>query len=426
MMIDSSLAASGLSGEIHNQYKNKIKQLIENFHKDLESSFYNLESYEKGEFILKWAHSNVLNSYVENQTLMDNLIDTGNYNCVSSSILYLILAREAGLNINIIETPDHAFCRVETKAGWIDVETTTAYGFDPGVKQEFNQEFEKTGFSYVPPGNYRDREEINDRETVALIFQNRMSLLQKRNLHDQVIGIAVDRWTLSGSDKSRKDMNDSFRNWAATLNNRGSYKTAYDLISEVSKKYDLINLNRDLLYSLAYNHIIKLTNSKNYYTAETFLGTAKELLESADYTELENLIIRENLADLVRNGTYNESLPLIREAFKSGSISRSDWQNWITVLHQNKALAISEISGWWEAWQYLKTLPDEEKELKSIIKSSGLAHDNWNFEIHNQFADLINAQNFEEAEQVLLDGLLLDPDNKFLSKDLSDLKKIRS
>lgn len=425
MLIDSSLAASGLSGEIHNQYKNKYEQLIENFRIDIKSSFYNLESYKQGEFILKWAHSNILSSYIENQTLMDNLIDTGNYNCVSSSILYLILAREAGLNINIIETQDHVFCSIETETGWIDVETTTVYGFDPGVKQEFHQEFEKTGFTYVPPGKYRSRKTINDRETVALIFQNRMSLLQKKNLHDQVIGIAVDRWTLSGSDNSRKDMNDSFRNWAATLNNRGSYKIAYDLISAVSEKYDLINSNQDLLYSLAYNHIIKLTNSKDYSTAKTFISTANELLESSDYTELENIIITENLADLVRNGTYNESLPLIREAFKSGSISKSDWQNWITVLHQNKALEISKITGWWDAWNYLKSLPDEEKELKGIIKSSGLAHDNWSFEIHNQFADLFNAQNFGGAEQVLLDGLLLDPENKFLSKDLSDIKKMR-
>ncbi|MCK5201135.1 MAG: hypothetical protein KAR21_22430 [Spirochaetales bacterium] len=425
ILIDSSLAASGLSGEIHNQYKNRYEQLLEKFRKELQPSFTTLTPYEQGEFILKWAHSNILGSYIENQTLMDNLIDTGTYNCVSSSILYLILSREAGLITGIIETPDHAFCSVETETGWIDVETTTAYGFDPGVKQEFHQEFEKTGFTYVPPGKYRNRETINDRETVALIFQNRMSLLQKKNLHDQVIGIAVDRWTLSGSEKSRKDMNDSFRNWAATLNNRGSYKIAYDLISEVSEKYDLLNSNRDLLYSLAYNHIIKLTNSKNYNTAKTFLGTTRELLESSDYTELENIIITETLADLVRNGTYNESLPLIREAFKSGSISKSDWQNWITVLHQNKALEISEITGWWDAWKYLKALPDEEKELRGIIKSSGLAHDNWSFEIHNQFADLFNAQDFDRAEQILLDGLLLDPGNRYLSRDLSDLKKIQ-
>ncbi|MCK5201083.1 MAG: hypothetical protein KAR21_22170, partial [Spirochaetales bacterium] len=332
MLIDSSLAASGLSGDMLNQYKNKYEQLIENIRKDLKASFYNLKSYEQGEFILKWAHDNILNSYVEDQTLMDILIDTGNYNCVSSSILYLILSREAGLNINIIETPDHAFCSVETETGWIDVEATTAYGFDPGVKQEFYKEFEKTGFTYVPPGNYRNRDQINDRESVALIFQNRMSLLQKKNLHDQVIGIAVDRWTLSGSEKSREDMNDSFRNWAAALNNRGSYKIAYNLISEISKKYDLINSNRDLLYSLAYNQIIKLTNNEDYNTAKTFLGATRELLETTDYTELENLIIRETLADIVRNGTYNESLPLIREAFKAGSISRSEWQNWITVL----------------------------------------------------------------------------------------------
>lgn len=425
MMIDSALAASGLSGERQIQYKKKYEQLIENYRKDLKSSFYTLKLYDQGEFVLKWAHNNILNSYIENQTLMDTLINTGNYNCVSSSILYLILCREAGLNITIIETSDHAFCSIETETGWIDVETTTAYGFDPGIKQKFNQEFEKTGFTYVAPGNYRNRENINDKDTVALIFQNRMSLLQKKNLHDQVIGIAIDRWILTKSEKSSKDMNDSFRNWAATLNNRGSYKKAYDLISEVSKKYNLISSNSDLLYSLAYNHIVKLTNSKNYNTAKTFLGTTEELLKNADYTELENLIIRENLEDLVRNGAYNKSLPLIRDAYKSGTILKSDWQNWITVLHQNKTLEISENSGWWNAWQYLNTLPAEEKEIRGLIKSSRLAHDNWSFEIHNQFAALFNARDFASAEQILIEGLLLDPGNKYLTNDLADIKKIR-
>lgn len=423
MLIDSSLAASGLSGDKHNQYKNRYEQLIENFRKDLQPSFYNLIPYKQGEFILKWAHNNILSSYVEDQTLMDNLIDTGNYNCVSSSILYLILSREAGLTIGIIETSDHAFCRVETEAGWIDVETTTAYGFDPGIKKEFQQEFDKTGFTYVPPGNYRNRDQINDKETVALIFQNRISLLQKKNLHNLVTGIAVDRWTLAGNEKSQIDMNDSFRNWAAVLNNEGHYIEAYNLIREVSEKYDLAN--KDLLYSLAYNHMITLTNMENYDSAEIFLGKTINVLENSDYLKLENMVIQENLADLVKNGTYNESLPLIREAVKSGSISKSMWQNWITVLHQNKALEISEISGWWDAWQYLKTLPNEEKALRGIIESSRLAHDNWSFEIHNQFAELFNAQDFDGAEQVLLDGLLLDPGNRFLSRDLSDLKKIQ-
>ncbi len=172
-----------------------------------------------------------------------------------------------------------------------------------------------------------------------------------------------------------------------------------------------------------YNHIITLTNMENYNSAEIFLSKTKNILESSDHLKLGNLVIRENLADLVRNGTYNESLPLIREAVKSGSISKSMWQNWITILHQNKALEISEISSWWDAWQYLKTLPNEEKALSGIIESSKLAHDNWSFEIHNKFADLFNAQDFDGAEQVLLDGLLLDPGNRILSKDLSDIKK---
>ncbi|RLD33661.1 MAG: hypothetical protein DRI73_05130 [Bacteroidetes bacterium] len=355
---------------------------------------------------------------------MDVLIDTGNYNCVSSAVFYLILSREAGLSTEIIETSDHAFCTVNTEKGWIDVETTTAYGFNPGVKQEFQQAFNQTGYTYVPSGNYRNRQNISDKETVALILQNRMSVLQKNNLHKQAVGLAIDRWTLADTEKSYKDMNDSFRNWSAVLNNKASYSEAFYFLSDVSQKYNLHDENKDLLYDLAYNQVIFLTNNGNYNLANIFLLKTETIIDDDDQNKLEKLVIRDYLADIVKNESYNISLPLVRNAYKSGNISKSVWQNWITVLHQNEALLISRNEGWWNSWKFMESLPSEEKSINSIKSSITRAHDNWSFEIHNKFADLFNNQDFFKAEQLLQQGLSLDPENKYLKEDLSDLKKI--
>lgn len=425
ILIESSLVASGLIDDNLTEYINRYEQLLENFKNITKSSFKTLSNYEKGEFILNWTHDKILNNYIEEQTLMDVLIDTGNYNCVSSAVIYLILAKEAGLKIESIETSDHAFCRVETEKGWIDVETTTSFGFNPGIKKDFLQTFNQTGYTYVPPGNYSTRKRITDKDTVALILQNRMSVLQKYNNHDQAIGLSIDRWTFSNTEKNLKDMNDAFRNWSAVLNNQGKYIEAYYFLSEITQKYNLLNKNKDLLYDLAYNQIITLINTDNFDLANNFLIKTESIISSSDQLKLEKLVKRDYLSDIVRNEKYKISLPLVREAYDSGIISKSDWQNWITVLHQNEALLISEKEGWLNAWTFLKDLPSEEKAIRSIYSSIIRAHDNWSFEVHNKFADKFNSHNFDEAEKLLLDALTIDPGNKYLSKDLEDLNKIK-
>ncbi len=424
-LIESSLTASGLTGENLDHYINKYNQLIGNFKNDLNSSSNNLSFYNKGEYILNWAYKNILNHYIEKQTSMDKLLDTGNYNCVSSAVFYLILSKEAGIETKTIETSDHAFCTVKTEKGWIDVETTTVFGFDPGIKKEFQKSFNQTGYSYVPPGNYHNRKQIGDKETVALILQNRMSALQKQNNHSEAVGIAIDRWILWENKTSQKDMNDAFRNWAAVLNNNGNYIDAFNFLKEVSEKYKLKDINRDLLYSLSYNELIEFTKNKNFPEAEYFLNSSSKALPEQDLKKLKQILVQEQVSETVKNGSYEQSLPLVRQAYSSSGITRSVWKNWITVLHQNKAHEIAQSSGWWDAWQFLKDLPQEEKTLSGIVSSTNTAHDNWSFEVHNKFADLFNSKNTVHAEQVLLQALKKDPNNKYLLKDLSILKKMK-
>ncbi|MCL2759905.1 MAG: hypothetical protein FWD22_06795, partial [Treponema sp.] len=96
---------------------------------------------EKAEFILTYMHSNILRRYSLLQTRVDTMFTNGSYNCVSSAALFIILCRSMGINTSGVITKEHAFVIVHIDGQDIDVETTNRFGFDPGNRKEFHDEF---------------------------------------------------------------------------------------------------------------------------------------------------------------------------------------------------------------------------------------------------------------------------------------------
>ena len=77
------------------------------------------------------------------------LLDGKTFNCVSSAVIYNIIALRLGLDVRAIEVPDHAFSIVYDGTAHMDVETTTPLGFNPARDQI--EAFERmTGFRYIP------------------------------------------------------------------------------------------------------------------------------------------------------------------------------------------------------------------------------------------------------------------------------------
>jgi hypothetical protein len=152
---------------------------------------------EKAELVLKFMYEKTLKRYSLNQTQIDVLLSSGTYNCVSSAVFYLILGKSLGLDVKGVVTRDHAFATVESEGALIDIETTNKFGFNPGNKKEFTDDFGKTtGFAYVPPGNYRNRAQISPIELVSLIMSNRISTLESRKRFADALPVAVDRAAL--------------------------------------------------------------------------------------------------------------------------------------------------------------------------------------------------------------------------------------
>jgi hypothetical protein len=101
---------------------------------------------ERGAELLRRMHRHFLNAdqraplagYDADQSRLSELLRSGVYNCISSALLYLVLAEAAGLSSAGVIMPSHAYVQITLPDGHVaDVETTAADGFDVLRDQAF-------------------------------------------------------------------------------------------------------------------------------------------------------------------------------------------------------------------------------------------------------------------------------------------------
>jgi tetratricopeptide (TPR) repeat protein len=84
---------------------------------------------ERGDRLLRALHGTVLRRYVESQSRVDLVVDTGEFNCLSSAVLFVVAAEGLLPRPRGMISRTHAFARVDVDARAVDVETTTPDGF---------------------------------------------------------------------------------------------------------------------------------------------------------------------------------------------------------------------------------------------------------------------------------------------------------
>ena len=101
---------------------------------------------ERGAELLRRMHRHFLNAdqraplagYDADQSRLSELLRSGIYNCISSALLYLVLAEAAGLSSAGVIMPSHAYVQITLPDGHVaDVETTATDGFDVARDQAF-------------------------------------------------------------------------------------------------------------------------------------------------------------------------------------------------------------------------------------------------------------------------------------------------
>ena len=372
--------------------------------------------------LLGLLHERVLVHYEEPQTRMDVLLDQGRFNCVSSAILYFVLARSQGLDVGGLKTRDHALCIVRADGEAYDVETTNVYGFNPGEKKEFLDAFGNTGYSYVPPGNYRHRTETDEKGLLALILQNRSSVAGEQGRHADAVGPAVDAFFVLRDEDSFGKMVSSLLNLSASYAMDARYADALAFLdgamAGLRGAYE--RSFGGSVGDAAAGDAAAGDAATSGYTAESFQAK----LEGDDRLVRQRSNILENwIVSLFQSKEWSRAEALIEEQHTRGSLSDGKRQEFLVYIYQVKAHEISRGGRFLDAMQSIQqaiaVLGADEKLLQSL----SVYRKNYEAKVHNSMVAAYREGRYEEAARIVEAGLERLPDSAALKKDLELLEE---
>ncbi len=415
-LIDLALVLSGAPDSSLAAYKAQLSRWSAEFRSQVRPEW---DDAKKAEALLQSLHTH-LTAYSTYQTRLDVLLDQGTFNCVSSAVAYMILGRDAGLDVQAVATIDHAFALVRLPGGRaVDVETTTRYGFDPGTKTEFTNSFGHTGFVYVPPGNYAQRKTIGDRQLLGLLVQNRLVDFWTSGRPEDGVGPAIDRWTIEGTPEASKTLVDSFVNYASWLNDRRDYLGGLALIDPMVRWTGPGADAKKLVATFVNNQVAVLLDRQDWATAETLTATwlDRGFLTAAQAADERALIADNRLAKAARSLPAADAAQQIEAAFAQGLVPPGRRAELLAFAYGQAAQRVANEKGNRAAWEYLAGLPAAHQSLPGVAKAREVFSYNWGVDVHNRFAQLWNSGKTAEARQLLADALKEMPNNTLLKRD---------
>jgi tetratricopeptide (TPR) repeat protein len=386
----------------------------------------------RGESILAFMHRRFLKGYVENQTRVDVIFRTGQFNCVSSAALYAIFAVAAGLDVRGVMTRDHAFVTVNTGEELIDVETTNPIGFDPGNRKEFHDGFGKlTGYAYVPARNYRDRADISQLELLSLILSNRIAELERRNRFSEAVPLAINRAALleGRSDPAsspfftdpRQDLTERLLNYGSSLMKAGQEEAALQWAERASSRYPDRERWQEFVYAALNNLMVKHIRGQRLAEARAALEANAASLSAENVRNLETLVVDAELMKRAtapwNNGEAPTLLLAVDDALDRGILAgrrARELRNFI-ILKEGERLSSS--GGPSAAASYLEDALaryGRDNQLEGAVRTY---RGNRVAELHNAFAELYNGGDYDGAIRLIRSALEEFPENRVLIQD---------
>ncbi len=391
---------------------------------ELSKSVEGMDDYRKGEKVLEFMHDKYLSTYIEKQTRLDTLFSTGRFNCVSSAVLYSILSTSVNLQVQGISTPDHAFCSVITPEGAVDVETTAALGFDPGTKTEFHDAFGAiTGYAYVPPRNYRNRNEIDLMYLFSLVISNRIVELEAQGRYAEAVPLAVDRWALLGSPEEGEIFDfliDRISNYGAQLAKSGREEEVLSWTELAAATFGTHRKLENLTNSAANNYIVRLLRQRNIPEARNSLDRLSALMDEKTYATLELAVSDAELftaLETVKAGGDEKDFEKAVEAAESAGVVNSRRIREIAdAWYTAKLERTASVSGWEAALTETEAIILEKGSSSRLEQVKKIYLNNTVAEIYNRAADAYNRQDFETSLEIVNNALSRFPaDRRLLS-----------
>ena len=398
------------------------------------SEFTKLNETDRAKQILSLMYEKTLTTYIESQSRITTMFQKGTYNCVSSSILYLSLAKAAGLKVIPQKTPSHAFCSVYINEEKIDVETTNPYGFNPGTKHELQAQNNKKAYAIIPQIKYQNRIEISEKNLISLIGANLYGIYLDKNIFEPAIQLALARINFLKTEntkikeEARSDLDTIFSNYSIFLENKNNYFHSLNFLKDCVNKIEITEKLKETYNISLYNATVHELNNRNITHAKELFDSHKENISYDFQIKISEMIYIEELQSKLENATITEALQILDNTEKEITLTQN--QNnlrinnlkeffWIESINQDAAKE-NYIQAAKMADDYLLKMPNSQN-LKQLKKTCLKNHEIY---IHNKIVPLVNQKKYSQAMKILQEGLKENPTSIEIQNDINRLKKV--
>ena len=426
----SGCASTSAAGMIYMEQFAELKDSI------ITSDFMALEEEARAERLLELMYEKILVQYEELQTQMDVLLYNGTYNCVSASVLYLALSRAADLFVTGQRTPEHCFCTVYTMDKKIDIETTNPLGFNPGSKKNLEETARGSRYATVPKRKYSGRHEVSDRMLISLIGRNVSSISMENDDFDTAVSVAAARYEflkaepVSSKNDSRDDFDTVCNNYAAKLQHNAMFVDAMLWLESVIARYGITPAVQNSYENAIYNTVLLFCNGMDFAQASSCYEERKDYLSAKTRSDIEELMFLSevdyqlNLIDNFDSGIkYLQGVSTNQIVFSNSKVAdrlnKLQENLWLKKINE-ASMARKFLEGANIAKDGMNVMP----KSSAIKKAYSQCMDNYAVSVHNSFATVANAADYDTALSILNDGLEKYPESSLLQKDLKSLLKI--
>ncbi|MBO4386836.1 MAG: hypothetical protein J5817_07460 [Treponema sp.] len=404
-------------------------------------SFLALSQTERAEKILSAMYEKLLLAYKDGQTKVNVMFADGSYNCVSSSVLYLALAKASGLDVRGQVTPNHAFCTLYVSDGSsgakakVDVETTNPYGFDPGSKRNVQENSNGGGrYTIVPKRNYIGRYEVEDRMLVSLIGGNVAADYDKAgNWHKAVpmaaACVAFTQGCNNTAKRNREEFETACTNFVASLQRENKFATVLEWLDLLCGKWGAEKKLKNTYENSVSNYVVVLCRTGSFTAARECLDQRRKNVSVQAQTRIEQQIFESEVQwhlDAARND--DEAIAYL-QSIRSQELAQSS-RNAAKIKQRLEYYWVKKINAAQAEGDYLYAASIADQGL-ACVPGSGIISGakkscfrNYDSVFHNKFADLANKKRYDEALDVLNEGLSGNPESQVLNSDLKRLKKM--
>lgn len=306
--------------------------------KSAAKQFGNMDKIEAAEKLLLFLHEGALFSYREDAAKMNQTFLTGEYNCVTASILYLALAKSLQIETVVQETDIHAYCSVFLEGQKIDVETTNPYGFNPGQKKLVAQSQNSRKYALIPKKYYSGNRQVSDLAAATLTGKNLAAMLNDTGGYEKAIPLEISRLKLlerhsdPETKTARNDLDTLACNHAIALNRRTRPEEALDFLEEVIKTFGTTPSLQKTYGNSLYNACVNLLNENRDTQALELFEKRRSLADQIMQTRTKNMIdgqmkkkqeiaAHNQVVPLFNSGEYAQAREILQKALEQNPTS---------------------------------------------------------------------------------------------------------